>query len=168
MRWVGEGAQSTYTYRVPQCMSARRNWDSPTPSPASECAPPDPKVGGAHSPAHEGMGESQFRRQSTLWAGGKYTRYYDYVSPTKVSPKDFSGTMSLLDDLSLGRSVPERCVPNLHSIYGRPTIIATASCRNLGFPGPSFAHLTRKKWLSCILPATMARYRHRLFLLLII
>jgi hypothetical protein len=26
-------------YRVPQCMSPRRNWDSPTPSPACECAP---------------------------------------------------------------------------------------------------------------------------------
>ncbi len=31
-------AQSTYIYRAPQCMSLRRNWDSPNPSPASECA----------------------------------------------------------------------------------------------------------------------------------
>ncbi len=41
----------------------RRNWDSPNPFLASECAPP-PRIGGrgAHSPAVEGVGESQFRR----------------------------------------------------------------------------------------------------------
>ncbi len=39
-------------------MSPRRNWDSPNPSLASECAPP-PRTGGwAHSPAGEGLGES--------------------------------------------------------------------------------------------------------------
>ncbi len=44
-------------------MSPRRNWGSPNPSPASECAlPPRPKGGGAHSPAAKGVGESQFRR----------------------------------------------------------------------------------------------------------
>ncbi len=46
-------------------MSPRRNWDSPTPSLASECTvplPPESKGGGAHSPAGEGVGESQFRR----------------------------------------------------------------------------------------------------------
>jgi hypothetical protein len=42
-------------------MSPRRNWDSPNPSVASECAPP-PRTEGAHSPAGEGLGESQFRR----------------------------------------------------------------------------------------------------------
>jgi hypothetical protein len=41
----------------------RRNWDSPTPSLASECAPPPrTKGGGAHSLAGEGLGEPQFRR----------------------------------------------------------------------------------------------------------
>ncbi len=55
--------QSTYIYRVPHCMSPRRNWDCPTPSLASECAPPPgTKGGGAHSPAGEGLGESPFRR----------------------------------------------------------------------------------------------------------
>jgi hypothetical protein len=50
---------STYIYRVPQCMSPRRNWDSPTLSLASECVPPSgTKGGGAHSPAGEGLGES--------------------------------------------------------------------------------------------------------------
>jgi hypothetical protein len=51
-------------YRAPQCMSPRRNWDSPKPSPASECAlpPPGPKGGGAYSPATKGVGESQLRR----------------------------------------------------------------------------------------------------------
>ncbi len=42
-------------------MSPRRNWDSPTPSHASECAPPPGTKGGggsgrAHSPASEGGG----------------------------------------------------------------------------------------------------------------
>ncbi len=42
-----------------QCMSPRRNWDSPNPSLAGECAPP-PRTGGvhAHSPAGEGLGGS--------------------------------------------------------------------------------------------------------------
>ncbi len=49
-------AQSTYIYRV-QCMSPRRNWDSPTPYLASECTPPPgAKTGGAHSPAGGGLG----------------------------------------------------------------------------------------------------------------
>jgi hypothetical protein len=59
-------------------MSPRRNWDSPNPSLASECAPPIPNWGGgggwAHLPAGEGLGESQFRRLEkklntlpTLW-----------------------------------------------------------------------------------------------------
>jgi hypothetical protein len=49
--------QSTYIYRVPQCMSTRWNWDSPTPSLASECAlPPRTKGWGGHSPAAKGWG----------------------------------------------------------------------------------------------------------------
>jgi hypothetical protein len=44
-------------------MSPHLNWDSPTPLAASECAlPPDQRVGGAHSPAAKGVGESQFQR----------------------------------------------------------------------------------------------------------
>jgi hypothetical protein len=40
-----------------QWMSPRRKWDSsPTPSLASECAPPPRTKGGAHSPAGEGLG----------------------------------------------------------------------------------------------------------------
>jgi hypothetical protein len=35
--------QSRYVPRVPQCLSPRPNWDSPTPSPASECASPPPR-----------------------------------------------------------------------------------------------------------------------------
>ncbi len=43
-------------------MSPRRNWESPTPSLANECAPPPgTKGGGGHSLAVEGLGESQFR-----------------------------------------------------------------------------------------------------------
>jgi hypothetical protein len=43
-------------------MSPRRNWDSPTPSLAKECAPPPGTKGGAHSAAAEGLGESQLQR----------------------------------------------------------------------------------------------------------
>jgi hypothetical protein len=48
--------QSTYIHRVTQCMSPRRNWDSPTPSLASEGAPPPGTKGGTFSPAGEGLG----------------------------------------------------------------------------------------------------------------
>jgi hypothetical protein len=43
--------------------SSRRNWDSPNPSPAGDCAPP-PGSGGRGTLAgeREGLGESQFRR----------------------------------------------------------------------------------------------------------
>ncbi len=50
--------QSTYIYRVPQCMASRQNWDSPTPSLASECAPPpEPKEGGGTLACGFGVGE---------------------------------------------------------------------------------------------------------------
>ena len=53
--------QSTY---ISQCMSPRRNWDSPNPSLASDCAlssPPD-QGWGANSPASKWVVEPQFRR----------------------------------------------------------------------------------------------------------
>ncbi len=52
--------------RVLSFFSSRRNWDSPNPSPAGDCAhPPPPRLvpgGGVHSLAREGLGKSQFRR----------------------------------------------------------------------------------------------------------
>ncbi len=74
-------AQSTYICRVPQCMSFIFVPSSELglyhPSLASGCAPPPGTKGGgegAHSPAGEGLGESQFRRLErklstlpTLW-----------------------------------------------------------------------------------------------------
>ncbi len=45
--------QSTYIPRVPQCVSRRRNWDPPTPSPASV---PKRGTGKGHSPADDGLG----------------------------------------------------------------------------------------------------------------
>ncbi len=43
--------------------SSRRNWDSPNPSPAGECAPPLWfRGGGTHSLARERVENSQFRR----------------------------------------------------------------------------------------------------------
>jgi hypothetical protein len=44
-------SQSTYIPRVPQCRSPRLNWDSPTPSPTSECAPPPPGTKGGYTVA---------------------------------------------------------------------------------------------------------------------
>ncbi len=58
----------TLTHRVGRVLSffsSRRNWDSPNPSPAGECAPLPPVLGGgAHSLAREWLGESQFRRRT--------------------------------------------------------------------------------------------------------
>jgi hypothetical protein len=53
------GSQSRQSAKL---FSSRRNWDSPNPSPAGECAPPLVPEGGAHSLEREGAGESQFQR----------------------------------------------------------------------------------------------------------
>jgi hypothetical protein len=46
-----------YLEYIPQCVSPRWNWDSPTPSAASKCdLPPGTKGGEAHSPAGEVVG----------------------------------------------------------------------------------------------------------------
>ncbi len=49
---------SVWVPRVPGFLSSRPNWDSPTPSPASEVSPPppEPKGEGTHSPASEVVG----------------------------------------------------------------------------------------------------------------
>ncbi len=52
----------TYIHWVPQFMSPRRNWDSPTHSLASECTPPPGTKGGDTRLRVRGWGESQFRR----------------------------------------------------------------------------------------------------------
>ncbi len=57
----------------------RRNWDSSNPSLARECAPSLQNRGeGAHSPAGEGLGESQFRRLES-----KLSTLLYYVVATK-------------------------------------------------------------------------------------
>ncbi len=60
--------------RVLSFFSSRRNWDSPTPSPAGECALLWFRGGGAHSLAGEGVGESQFRRVD-LHCGTLHVQY---------------------------------------------------------------------------------------------
>jgi hypothetical protein len=45
-------------YRVSQCISPRRNWDSPTPSLAIECAPPPEPGEGDTLACGSGVGES--------------------------------------------------------------------------------------------------------------
>ncbi len=50
-------------------MSHRRNWDSPNPTPLSPASVPLlSEPGGAHSPAGEGLGESQFRQLEKILA----------------------------------------------------------------------------------------------------
>jgi hypothetical protein len=51
--------------------SSRRNWDSPNPSTAGECAPPPPLVPGGRATlaGERGVEEAQFRR-------GKDTVHY--------------------------------------------------------------------------------------------
>jgi hypothetical protein len=63
---VGEHTRLRVRHRVGRVLSffsSRRNWDSPTPLAAGECAPPPFGPGGReHSPAAKGVGESQFQR----------------------------------------------------------------------------------------------------------
>ncbi len=63
-------------------MSPRRNCDSPNPCLASDCGLPPEADGGTHSPAGEGLGESQFWRLEiklstlpTLWLDGTILRF---------------------------------------------------------------------------------------------
>jgi hypothetical protein len=62
----GEGTDHTVD-RMLSFFSSRRNWDSPNPSTAGECALPPVLGGGAHSLAREGLGDSQFRRGDIHW-----------------------------------------------------------------------------------------------------
>ncbi len=73
----------SYIPRVPQCLSPRRNWDPPPPSPLPQASvyPYETEGGGKHSPAGEGVGEFQCgwlekkpSTLSTLWW------YYTYLT----------------------------------------------------------------------------------------
>jgi hypothetical protein len=69
-------------------MSPCRNWDSPTPSHAKECAPPPGTKGGeAHSAAGEGLEESQFRRLEKSLA---LCLLCDYSHPLSLKSQRFS------------------------------------------------------------------------------
>jgi hypothetical protein len=54
-------SQSTYIPRVAQCLSFRPHWDTP-PLPQASVSLPEPKGGGTHSPAGEGMAGTRFGR----------------------------------------------------------------------------------------------------------
>ena len=47
---ISPTTQSTYIYRVPQCMSPRQNWDSPTPLSRQRVCPSPPNQRGWGSP----------------------------------------------------------------------------------------------------------------------
>jgi hypothetical protein len=63
------GTLTAQSRQSAKLFSSRRNWDSPNPLPAGECAPPPLVPGGeAYSQAREGVEESQFRRRGhKLW-----------------------------------------------------------------------------------------------------
>ncbi len=89
-------------------MSPSRNWDSPTPlSPASVTLPPEPG-GGAHSPAGEGLGESQFRRLekklSTLptLCPGLYNSQASFHLDDRKASKSYHGLTNKLCHLPRG------------------------------------------------------------------
>jgi hypothetical protein len=65
--------------RVLSFFSSRRNWDSPKLSPAGECAPLPPFLGGgAHSLAREGLGESQCRPGTMSLVGTRGLQFYNF------------------------------------------------------------------------------------------
>ncbi len=83
--WHTEDPRWIYDrYRAPQCtcMSPRRNWDSPNPSLASECAlPPDQRVGGHSRRRLRGWGSSNsddWRKSLALC--GMYCSTYIFLS----------------------------------------------------------------------------------------
>jgi hypothetical protein len=81
--------------RGPKCLSPRRNWDFPTHSLASECAPlsPEPKGGGQ---AREGLGESQFRRlEKKLSTVGQQERLSSLLKVTENCQNMISAYWSL-------------------------------------------------------------------------
>jgi hypothetical protein len=83
------GAQSRQSAKL---FSSRRNWDSPNPSPAGECAPPPSgSWGGAHLLAREGVGQSQFRRGDMLCG-----TIYIYVLCGWGSPNSNEGTYTVV------------------------------------------------------------------------
>jgi hypothetical protein len=77
-----------HTYRVPQSMSPRRNWDSPAPTLACEWCNVSP------SPTDVSPTD---------------------VSPTDVSPTEHSWMLHPMDKVSLGYFAPDRTIPSLKS-----------------------------------------------------
>ncbi len=80
--------------RVLRFFSSRRNWDSPNPSPAGECAPPLVPGGRGTLAGERGVGESQFRRGDihcgTLYIHvlcGLVSNSYYAVLQNKLPPK---------------------------------------------------------------------------------
>jgi hypothetical protein len=72
------GALSHRVGRVLSFFSSRRNWDSPNPSPAGECAPPG-SGGGAHSREGMGVWESPYSDERTYTVVlCKYTYFVPY------------------------------------------------------------------------------------------
>jgi hypothetical protein len=79
-------------------MSRRRNWDSPNPSPASECAPPlRPKGGGGHTPHGPA---SAFRHQGQ--SGHGLVRHCPAMDPISQKLADAVKPVIIFDVCTLG------------------------------------------------------------------
>ncbi len=108
----------------------------PTPlSPAIVPLPPEPGRGGAHSPAGEGLGESQFRRlekkistvYSVPWGKPRWFLCWaeDTTSAWTLSSSRSSSPLSGRRILSRWLSVFEHTVPSVNLL---PQLLARALC----------------------------------------
>ncbi len=106
--------------RVRSFFSSRWNWDSPNPSPASECAPPPPLVpgGGAHAHAREGGWASPSSNEET------YTTLYMYVLCEYIHGKVYSACPQLYRQ-ALPSSVITKCTSL--GYYVLKYLVATAT-----------------------------------------
>ncbi len=105
--------QSTFiNIRVPQCLSARPNWDSPTLSSTSVCVPPPGTKGGGGDTLAclwgvGAGGKSQFRRLekkpstlSTLWSKPESMKYKYDITYTFLWYSPHSATSSMSQGLT--------------------------------------------------------------------
>jgi hypothetical protein len=93
LQWGLYRTKEVKEINYPQCMSPRRNWDSPTPSLASECAPiPGTKRWGAHSPVQVGVGSPN----SDDWRKSLAFCLLCGTNSTFFSPPGYSNNSSII------------------------------------------------------------------------
>jgi hypothetical protein len=124
--WPVFKAQSSQSAKV---FSSRRNWDSPTPSHAGECATPPVPGGGSRSLPGEGVGGGGFpipTRGHTLW----YSRYLYNVPYFEVQ------------SLKEWRNLYSRLFVSHSSL--KP-VLPAFSCRSQNFGGRNMQYRVERK-----------------------